>query len=226
MGAVGYIRVSSQEQAQNETSLERQRSYIQKYCELHGLELVDILCDKGKSGFKSSRRGFNELRNVCLSRKVTTVIVYDLSRLSRSVRCTLEFVEEVIIKNDISFISLQQKIDTSTPSGKAFLAISAVFNQLYRDEISFKARNAIKHKQDRKQYIGGNVPYGYSLAEDGTHLVENYLELEIIAKVRAFARRGDSLRSIAERLNSQGLKPRVAQKWVHSSVNKIIKRAW
>jgi len=174
----------------------------------------------------SSRVGFEEVRQHCLSGAVDTVVVYDLSRLSRSVRSTLEFVEDVIVRNKISFVSLQQKIDTSTPSGKAFLAISAVFNQLYRDEISFKAKKAIDHKQQNGLYIGGHVPYGYQVASDGFSLVEEPVEVVVIARVKALRDRGYSLRAIAKKLDVEGLRPRSSKGWNPSSIRKIVGRTW
>jgi DNA invertase Pin-like site-specific DNA recombinase len=63
-------------------------------------------------------------------------IVYDLSRLTRRVRDMVDFVEDVVERFRIKLVSIRESIDTSTPSGKAFINIAAVFSQMYRDEIA------------------------------------------------------------------------------------------
>jgi site-specific DNA recombinase len=75
------------------------------------------------------------------------VIVYDLSRLTRWVRDMVDFVEDVVERYHIKLVSIRESIDTSTPSGKAFINIAAVFAQMYRDEIAYKTKAAMLHKQ-------------------------------------------------------------------------------
>ena len=126
---VGYIRVSTNAQVADGESLERQEEQIRAFCARKGIPEADlqIISDGGLSGFKSSRPGFKSLTQLCLSKQVRMVVVYDLSRLSRSVRDTLAFVEDVMQKHGIEFVSLQNDIDTSTPMGKAFLTFNAMF---------------------------------------------------------------------------------------------------
>ncbi|MGC4441164.1 recombinase family protein, partial [Streptococcus suis] len=64
-----------------------------------------------------------------------TVLVYKLDRLSRSQKDTLYLIEDIFIKNDIAFLSLQENFDTSTPFGKAMIGILSVFAQLEREQI-------------------------------------------------------------------------------------------
>ena len=154
---IAYTRVSTLGQVQDGESLERQGARIRAYCEAKGLPEPELITDEGLSGFKSSREGYQKLVSLCKAREVSTVIVYDLSRLSRSVRDTLEFIEDVINKNGIEFVSLLNDIDTSTPTGKAFLGITAIFNQLYRDEIAYKTKEALRHKTSRKEKTGGTL---------------------------------------------------------------------
>lgn len=68
---------------------------IRRYCEDRGIQNLQIIKDEGLSGFKNNRPGFQLLKQLCRTGEVSTVIVYDLSRLSRSVRDTLAFIEDV-----------------------------------------------------------------------------------------------------------------------------------
>ncbi|RYZ77026.1 MAG: recombinase family protein, partial [Proteobacteria bacterium] len=93
---------------------------------------LEIIKDEGLSGFKANRPGFQRLQAMCRSGEINTVIVYDLSRLSRSVRDTLAFIEDVVQRHGVNFISLTQDVDTASPMGRAFLGFTSIFNQLYR----------------------------------------------------------------------------------------------
>jgi site-specific DNA recombinase len=83
------------------------------------------------------------------------VIVYDLSRLTRRVRDMVDFVEDVVERYHVKLVSIRESNDTSTPSGKAFINIAAVFAQMCRDEIAHKTKAAMLHK-----YTGGTVAFG------------------------------------------------------------------
>lgn len=221
---VGYLRVSSAGQVQDGESLERQEAQIRAYCDLKGLPEPEILSDEGVSGFKKSRPGFQQLVNLCKKKQVQTVVVYDLSRLSRSVRDTLEFIEDVIQKNGIEFVSLQNDINTQTATGKAFLAISAVFNQLYRDEIAFKTKEALKHKSEKGEKTGGTIPFGCSLV-DGFRLQPHHGEVETIRYIHQLRKQGLSLRQIVSVLHQEGIKTKTGKtKWAPEVVRAILSR--
>lgn len=132
---LGYIRCSSPGQVLDGETLERQRDKILEYARLNDLSDVTILADEGLFGYKTSRPGFQQLLAACRSREVSMMIVYDLSRLTRRVRDMVDFVEDVVERFRIKLVSIRESIDTSTPSGKAFINIAAVFAQMYWDEI-------------------------------------------------------------------------------------------
>ncbi|MFG1523477.1 recombinase family protein [Halobacteriovorax sp. RZ-3] len=219
--AIGYIRVSSLEQVRDGESLERQREQITSFAKFKGYDL-EIISDEGVSGYKGNRKGFQELVSRCRLKVVDVVIVYDLSRLSRSTRGTLAFIEDEIEANRIEFISLKNDIDTSTPMGKAFLTFISLFNQLYRDEISFKTKLALQHKKEKGEFTGGKVPYGYNLLSDGT-LESNPVELEAIEYILSLYESGVSYRSIAKRLTLEKIPTKTGgNRWHHDVISKII----
>lgn len=221
---VGYIRVSSAEQVRDGESLERQREQIESYCRLKGLGAVEIISDEGVSGFKDNRPGFQKLIQLCTQKQVRVVIVYDLSRLSRSVRSTLAFVEDVIQKHGIEFVSIQQDIDTTSPMGKAFLSLIATFNQLYRDEISFKTKAALKHKKSKSEKTGGVIPFGYQLVEGG-RLAALPSEASTVAFMHQLRKKGMSLREIVAELHAKGIPTKTGKaKWNPKMVKAVLER--
>jgi site-specific DNA recombinase len=221
---VAYTRVSTLGQAEDGESLERQAARIRAYCEAKGLSEPELIADEGLSGFKSNREGFQRLVALCESKQVKTVIVYDLSRLSRSVRDTLEFIEDTINKNGIEFISLLNDIDTSTPTGKAFLGITAIFNQLYRDEIAYKTKEALSHKRAKQEKTGGTVPFGFELV-DGVKLLPKPEEFETLKLMHSLRKQGLTLREIVGVLTEREIPTKTGRAgWQPKVVMRILDR--
>lgn len=218
---IGYVRVSSKQQADDGVSIDRQIEKIKAYCDLKNYPEPVIIKDEGVSGFKSNRDGFKTLTQLCLTHSVDLIIVYDLSRLSRSVKDTLIFMDDVVEKNGVSFVSLLNDIDTTTPCGKAFFTITAVFNQLYRDEISFKTKQAKQHNKHQGFFNGGSIPYGFQVIDQ--HLTPNPHEQAVIAEMVLYHSRGLSLQKIADYLNIKMIPTKTARgKWYPSTVQSAI----
>lgn len=86
--AIGYLRVSTEEQAKDGESLRRQEAMIRVEADRQGWELLAVLRDEGISGSKPAgkRPGFAALVAMVKAKAAEVVIVADLSRLSRSQR--------------------------------------------------------------------------------------------------------------------------------------------
>ena len=78
--AIGYVRVSTEEQATEGVSLEAQRAKVVAYCGLHGLELAQTYADEGLSAKRADNRpGLQSaITHACESR--CALVVYSLSR--------------------------------------------------------------------------------------------------------------------------------------------------
>jgi len=222
MKAIGYIRVSTDEQAREGVSLENQRAKIEVYCQLNDLELVEILVDAGKSGKDLNREGMQALMDRIRARSLDAVVVYKLDRLSRRVRDTLSLMD-LIEKRSVAFHSITEKIDTKSAMGKFFLNIMASMNQWERDTISERTRDALQLKIVKNERAG-QVPYGWTLAEDGRTLLEDEEEQKAIALIKDRRGKGYSFRAICRELEREGYQP-LGKKWHHQSVKNILKKA-
>jgi DNA invertase Pin-like site-specific DNA recombinase len=220
--AIGYIRVSTEEQAREGISLENQRGKIEAYCHLNDLELAGILEDAGKSGKDLNREGIQSLVAMVKAHTIDAVVVYKLDRLSRRVKDTLSLMD-LIEKKSIAFHSITERIDTKSAMGKFFLNIMASMNQWERDTISERTRDALRLKIVKNERAG-QVPYGYSLADDGRALIENVREQKAIALVRELRGKGHSLRAICSELQKEGFEP-WGRHWHASTVLSILRRA-
>jgi site-specific DNA recombinase len=220
--AVGYIRVSTQEQASEGISLANQRVKIETYCQLNDLELGEIIEDAGKSGKNLNRDGIQQLVSHIKGHKVDAVIVYKLDRLSRSVLDTLTLIE-TIEKHHMTFHSLNEKIDTGTAMGRFFLNITASLAQMERDLISERTKDALQMKIHNCERAG-QVPYGWQLAEDKKTLLPIEKEQAAIVRARRLKDGGNSYRIICQTLNTEGFKPQSGA-WHPQKVANMLNRA-
>ena len=81
---------------------------------------------------------------------------------------------------------------------------------------------AMARKQERGEYVGGRVPYGWNLAADGVHLVANHQEQVAISHARSLRRAGLSLRAIADRLADKGITPKQGGAWHAQTVKTML----
>src|SRR5262245_2046932 len=89
--AIGYVRVSTQEQATEGVSLAATREWLRAYCKSNDIKLIDIIADEGLSGSTLERPGLQAALRMLRRGSANTLIVVKLDRLSRSLRdvCTL-----------------------------------------------------------------------------------------------------------------------------------------
>lgn len=214
--AIGYIRVSTQGQAEDGISLDAQRAKIAAWCDLNGFELAGIYADEGISGTKTDRPGL--LAAMAEVKKGTVLVVYSLSRLTRSTKHTLELSER-LEKIGADLVSITEKIDTTSAAGRMVFKMLAVLAEFERDQVSERTKAALAHKKSQGGRVG-SIPYGKRLSEDGISLVDDAEEMEIIRLVSMLRAGGMSYPKIAGELTSRGLSPR-GKAWYPQTIANI-----
>jgi site-specific DNA recombinase len=222
MKAIGYVRVSTEEQAREGISLENQKVKICTYCDLHNFELETIIEDAGKSGKDLNREGVQELIQKVKDKRIGAVLVYKLDRLSRKVIDTLNLIE-LMKKNHVEFHSIIDSIDTKTAMGKFFINIMASLAQMERDLISERTKDALQMKIIKNERAG-QIPYGWVLANDGKTLVMNVEEQKVIRIIKNLHGEGYNYSAICRELARKGYQP-LGSYWYAQSVKNILKRA-
>jgi len=220
MKAVGYIRVSTEEQAREGISLEAQEDKTKKYTDLHGLSLREIIRDEGRSGKDLEREGMQKVISLCRERLVNHLIVYKLDRLTRRTLDLLILVEEVFKPNSIQFHSISEKVDTSIAQGKFFLTLTGAMAQMERDLVSERTREALRYKISLGEPVG-SPPLGYEAKDKDLSGIEK--ELEIVKYIKGLKRKRLSLRQIANRLNEKGISTKRGGSWYAGTVRYILR---
>nr|WP_302416632.1 recombinase family protein [uncultured Romboutsia sp.] len=121
---------------------------------------IYIYQDEGYSGSNINRPMFKKLIEDANSKKFDCLICYRLDRISRNVSDFSTLIER-LNKLDISFISIKEQFDTSTPMGRAMLYISSVFAQLERETIAERVRDNMYELAKTGRWLGGVTPLGF-----------------------------------------------------------------
>lgn len=174
-----YIRVSTQEQADEGYSIGAQTERLKAYCTARDWLVFDTYIDPGFSGSNTDRPALKKLIHDVKKKKIDTVLVYKLDRLSRSQKDTLLLIEDVFNKNDVSFVSINENFDTSTAFGRAMIGILSVFAQLEREQIRERTMmGRLERAKDGYFHGGGYDPIGYDYV-DGKLVVNEYEAMQV-----------------------------------------------
>ena len=194
-------------------SVENQIQLCREYAIKHlGAVESDIAVyeDEGFSGGNIKRPEFQKLLQDIGHKKISTLICYRLDRISRNV-ADFSGILELLIQNNVDFVSIRESFDTSTPMGKAMVYISSVFAQLERETIAERIRDNMYELAKTGRWLGGAAPLGFESKqinftdEDGKNrrynilstlqeektvvqtLFKEFLKLGSISKVQKFA---------------------------------------
>ena len=221
MKAIGYTRVSTQEQADSGLSMEGQRERIAAYCTARGWTLMEIVTDAGVSGGTLERPGLTAVLEKVRRREVDVVCVLKLDRLTRNVRDLGDLLER-FDRADVAFSSVTDNFDTTTANGKLVLNILGSVAQWERDIIAERTSDAMQVARAQGRRVG-SVPYGFTLGEDGETLEPDPAKLERVAEIADLRRGGGTLTGIARRLNAIGATAANGGSWFAETVKRVLR---
>ena len=145
-----YARVSTDQQS---TGLESQVRILRDYCAKNDITNYELFTDEGISGTKSSRPALDRMIAAVNNGEISSVIVYSFSRFARSTTHLLNALQIFKTKN-VAFVSITEKIDTSTPVGLAVFSILAAISQLERDLIAERVKAGLANARAKGKLIG------------------------------------------------------------------------
>lgn len=194
-----YCRTSTSHQVKG---LESQERVLKKYCEHNDIKNYEIFSDFNFSGKLCSRPKFDEMMNLVRSEKVSTIVTPNLSRIARSLKLLLEFIEEVQYFN-IEFISLSESLNINSMHGRLMVSVLGAVSQLEREMISEKTRIGLQNAREKGKVLGRErkLPYEriIALAE------ETELSVRAIAKIQGCS--PSSVSRILQKHKAEKLKP-------------------
>jgi site-specific DNA recombinase len=216
---VGYVRVSSEEQALTGVSLDAQKERIRAYAVATERVLDDVVVDAGVSAKTLDRPGLRPLLEDMRDGLVGAVIVLKLDRLTRSMRDLGELLD-LFSRANVALVSVSESLDTETAAGRLLVNILGGVAQWEREAIAERTAFALGHKR-RSGAVYGRTPFGYR--RDGGRLIPDAGIQAILTQLRTMRADGQSYRDLAAWLAAEGVRtPQGAAKWHPASVRAIL----
>lgn len=217
--AIGYVRVSTEEQAREGVSLENQRSHITTYCGYRGFDLVDIVEDAGISGGKNKARpGFLEVLDKIESGQAEVLVLYSLERLSRDM-LTLLALERLLDEHDIELHTVEGEVNTSSPDGWLNFAMKAFLGEMERRQVKYRTKKAMEFKKAQGSVVG-SVPYGYRRLQD--RLEPDEAEQRAVTLAKSLYGASYGLSAICRRLTEQGYVTRNGKPFTTEQIKRVL----
>ena len=143
-----------------ENQIELCREYIKIHFGTDAIKRIVIYEDEGFSGGNLNRPDFKRMMTDASNKRIESIIVYRLDRISRNISDFSMLINKLNSMN-ISFISIKEQFDTSTPMGRAMMYISSVFSQLERETIAERIKDNMFELSKTGVWLGGVTPTGY-----------------------------------------------------------------
>lgn len=143
-------------------SIENQINLCKQYIDNnYKIDEVKVYEDEGYSGKNIDRPHFQMLLSDIRKKKIDVLVCYRLDRVARNVADFSNLIQE-LDKLGVSFVSISEQFDTSTPLGRAMMMIASVFAQLERETIAERVKDNMMELSKTGRWLGGNVPLGFN----------------------------------------------------------------
>lgn len=209
-----YCRVSSLLQVGDDhISLDVQEARCREWAVDKGIKIRQVFKDEGKSG--TTLRGRMALKEALENLQPKEIfIVYDLSRLARSMEDGMSIIDQIREKGG-DFRSISQNFDPDDPQGKFFLSTMLSFSELEVGMTRRKIKDAIGKLRDDGM-VFGRIPFGKKRAPDGHHMIDDEEELIIIENIF-------NLR-LVKKLTFRKIARYFNERQIHSPADKVAKK--
>lgn len=218
---VGYIRVSSDGQANDGQGLEIQRDEIEKYCARNDIELVHIFEDVQSGESAEKRKGLQAALKMLEADSISALVIHKQDRFTRSVY-DAEAIKRQIKAMGKRLIFTSDPIDLSSDDGEMMFQFKAVFAEYERKQINRRCKAGQSRKAAMGGYAAGHPPFGYDVING--ELVRNEYQLKIMKIIQELRDYGYEFRHISDYLNSCGSTTKRGCRWTPYSVRAMMKR--
>ena len=221
MAHLAYLRVSTQDQVESGAGLAAQLDACRRLTEGQADDLVAVFEDQGISGAKGLEARPGLLDAIATLGRGDVLVVAKRDRLGRD-PIKVAMIESAVARKGARIVSAAgEGTDGDDPASVLMRRMVDAFAEYERLLIGARTKAALGAKKARGERTG-SVPYGYSLAADGVHLLSIPDEQEVIAEARRLHGAGQSLRAIARELERRGFVSRAGKVFLAEQVKRLL----
>ncbi len=200
-----YVRVSTQDQAQHGYSLKAQQEALENYSKALGYAVFKIYKDEGKSAKNMNRPQMIKMLEDAENKKFSAIFIYKLDRFSRSVVDAILTIDK-LKKWGIDFVSMQDKIETASATGKLMFHMISAFAEFERNMIGDRTKFGM-HRKAREGGFITKAPKGYKLQDKKLIIHEEEAE-KVKDLFQEFAETSTSITKLAKKhsMTTAGMK--------------------
>ncbi len=213
-------------------SIDNQIKVCKEHLARNAINSFLIYEDEGFSGKNIERPKFQAMLRDAKDKKFDILICYRLDRVSRNIADFAALIQE-LEKYNISFISVSEQFDTSTPMGRAMMYIASVFAQLERETIAERIKDNMLELAKTGRWLGGRTPTGFEstpITIYDNELNERKMfmltpvkeELKLVKLLFDLYLEKKSLSQVVKYLLSHNIKTRMDNDWTKTNVASIL----
>jgi site-specific DNA recombinase len=221
MRAALYLRVSTEDQSRDGSSIEAQRSLLERKALEWDYSIVDYYIDDGYSAKDMKRPALQRIFKDGEKRLFDVVIYWRLDRLTRKSKDFHSLVEK-LEKNKVGLRSATENIDTTTAMGRFQLELSVSLAQLERETISERVFFVMEDRIRKGLRNGGSVTFGYRKVKETGEFVIVESEASIVRRIFEMYTSGTGMKSIAHTLNQEGIKGSGVALWSSPTIKHML----
>lgn len=205
-----YLRISGEEAAKGEKLINQRDLLLSFVKKQNDLKIVDIYSDNGETGTNFDRPEWNRLMEDVRKKRISCIVVKDLSRFGRNYIETGNYLEMVFPVLHVRFIAVNDNYDSKKLESSALqpldTMIKGIVNEAYAKDISRKIFTAKEIQRKNGLYYGNIPPYGYCKdPDDSHHLIINQETAPTVRQIFQWKLEGIGNFQIARLLNESNI---------------------
>ena len=227
---VGYLRVSTDRQAEEGTGLDYQRRGIEVWAAANGVEVIAFFADEGISGSEpiEGRQGLFHAMGMLSRDYVDGIVVWKLDRLARDVVLQEVLYRDIVLKGGELYSTFSSENDTlrdpQDPTQEMVRVILGAVAQLERKMLKARSMAGKAEKRAQGGYIGGRTPFGQRASGVRGQLEPDPEQMETIEMMVDLRKKGFGYERIARELDKRGRPTQRGGPWTRVSVRDILNR--